>query len=69
MREHFIASQKAALKAAAEQAVLTGDILPADQRMILSVIEGEIHPWMGNKQVWFRTLGLMKLRMTGCMVF
>ncbi|EIK61283.1 NEL-type E3 ubiquitin ligase domain-containing protein [Pseudomonas lactis] len=69
LREHFIASQKAALKAAAEQAVLTGDILPADQRMILSVIEGEIHPWMGNKQVWFRTLGLMKLRMTGCMVF
>lgn len=69
LREHFIASQKAALKAAAEQAVLTGDIQPADQRMILSVIEGEIHPWMGDKQVWFRTLGLMKLRMTGCMVF
>lgn len=69
LREHFIASQKAALKAAAEQAVLTGDIQPADQRMILSVIEGEVHPWMGDKQVWFRTLGLMKLRMTGCMVF
>lgn len=69
LREHFIASQKAALQAAAEQAVLTGDIEAADRRMILSVIEGEIHPWMGDKQVWFRTLGLMKLRMTGCMVF
>ncbi|WP_330211163.1 NEL-type E3 ubiquitin ligase domain-containing protein [Pseudomonas sp. AM4(2022)] len=69
LREHFIASQKAALKAAAEQALLTGDIEPADHQMILSVIDGVIHPWMGDKQVWFRTLGLMKLRMTGTMVF
>ncbi|WP_448650785.1 NEL-type E3 ubiquitin ligase domain-containing protein [Pseudomonas fluorescens] len=69
LREQFIASQKSALKAAAEQALLTQDIEPADHRMILSVIDGEIHPWMGDKQVWFRTLSLMKLRMTGCMAF
>lgn len=69
LREQFIANQKAAVRAAAEQARLTGDIEPADHRMLLSVIDGEIHPWMGDKQVWFRTLGLMRLRMTGCMVF
>ncbi|MFL1493983.1 NEL-type E3 ubiquitin ligase domain-containing protein [Pseudomonas antarctica] len=69
LREHFIASQKAAVKAAAEQALVTGDIEPADHRMILSVINGEIHPRLGDKQVWFRTLSLMKLRMTGCMAF
>ncbi|MCK3860756.1 NEL-type E3 ubiquitin ligase domain-containing protein [Pseudomonas sp. B329] len=69
LRDQFIANQKAAVRAAAEQALLTGDIEPADHRMLLSVIEGEIHPWMGDKQVWFRTLGLMRLRMTGCMVF
>ncbi|AUZ46689.1 NEL-type E3 ubiquitin ligase domain-containing protein [Pseudomonas orientalis] len=69
LRDQFIANQKAAVRAAAEQALLTGDIESADYRMLLSVIEGEIHPWMGDKQVWFRTLGLMRLRMTGCMVF
>ncbi|RAH01485.1 MULTISPECIES: NEL-type E3 ubiquitin ligase domain-containing protein [unclassified Pseudomonas] len=69
LRDHFIANQKAALRAAAEQALLTGDIEAADHRMLLSVINGEIHPWMGEQQVWFRTLGLMRLRMTGCMVF
>ncbi|QOY69366.1 DUF6543 domain-containing protein [Pseudomonas sp. OST1909] len=69
LREQFIANQKAAVRAAAEQALLTGDIEAADHRMLLSVIDGEIHPWMGDKQVWFRTLGLMHMRMTGCMVF
>lgn len=69
LRDQFITAQKTAVRAAAEQALLTGDIEPADHRMILSVIDGEIHPWMGAKQVWFRTLSLMKLRMTGCMAF
>ncbi|TSD77503.1 hypothetical protein FFI16_014085 [Pseudomonas sp. KBS0710] len=69
LREQFIANQKAAVRAAAEQALLSGDIEAADHRMLLSVIDGEIHPWMGDKQVWFRTLGLMNMRMTGCMVF
>jgi Leucine-rich repeat (LRR) protein len=69
LRQHFIASQKAAMKAAAEQAVLSGDIEPEDRTMILSVIDGEVHPWMGDKQVWFRDMGLMKKRMTGCVAF
>ncbi|WP_219266313.1 NEL-type E3 ubiquitin ligase domain-containing protein [Pseudomonas sp. Xaverov 259] len=69
LREQFIANQKAAVRAAAEQALLSGDIEAADHRMLLAVIDGEIHPWMGDKQVWFRTLGLMHMRMTGCMVF
>lgn len=69
LRDQFINSQKTALKAAAEQALVTGDIEAADYRMIVSVIDGEVHPWMGSKQVWFRTLSLMGLTMTGCMIF
>lgn len=69
LREHFVASHKAAVKAAAEQALLKGDIEPADHRMIVSVINGEVHPWMGDKQVWFRTFSLMKLRLSGCIAF
>ncbi|HWH89660.1 MAG TPA: DUF6543 domain-containing protein, partial [Pseudomonas sp.] len=69
LRERFIASQKATMRAAAEQALLTKDIEPAHYAMILSVIEGELNPWIGDKQVWFRDLGLMKKRLTGCVVF
>lgn len=28
--------------------------------MIVSVIHGNMHPWMGEKQVWFSDLGVMK---------
>ncbi|MPR05209.1 hypothetical protein F0169_25920 [Pseudomonas sp. MAFF 212408] len=69
LRRHFIASQKTAMRAAAEQALLTQDIEPADYAMIVSVINGEVHPRMGNKQVWFKDMGLMKKRMVGCMAF
>ncbi|VVM56793.1 hypothetical protein PS645_01048 [Pseudomonas fluorescens] len=69
LRQHFIATQKATMKAAADQALLTKDILPEDHTMILSVINGEVHPWMGDKQVWFRDMSLMKQRMTGCVAF
>lgn len=69
LRQDFIASQKAAMRAAAEQALLTKDIEPGDYAMILSVINGENHPWMGDKQVWFHDMGLMKHRMTGCVGF
>jgi Leucine-rich repeat (LRR) protein len=69
LRQQFIASQKAALRSAAEIALLKTDIEPKDYEMILSVIDGEIHPWQGNKQVWFRDLDVMKRRMTGCIVF
>ncbi|CAI8801439.1 RING-type E3 ubiquitin transferase [Pseudomonas sp. IT-347P] len=69
LREQFIASQKTAMRAAAEQALLKKDIEAADYTMILQVINGEMHPWIGNKQVWFEDLGLMKKRMTGCVAF
>lgn len=69
LRDPFIASQKATMRAAAEQALLQKDIEPADYTMILSVIAGEMHPWMGNRQVWFEDLGVMKKRLTGCVAF
>ncbi|PBJ27979.1 putative E3 ubiquitin-protein ligase ipaH7.8 [Pseudomonas sp. ACN8] len=69
LREQFIDSQKTAMRAAAELALLKKDIEPQDYSMILSVIGGEVHPRMGDRQVWFRDLILMKRRMTGCVVF
>ncbi|HWT68543.1 MAG TPA: NEL-type E3 ubiquitin ligase domain-containing protein [Pseudomonas sp.] len=69
LRYKFITAQKAALRAAAELALLKKDIEPADYSMILSVINGEVHPQLGGKPVWFRDLTLMKRRMTGCVVF
>ncbi len=69
LRTQFIASQKASLRAAAEQALLTMDIRPQDHAMILSVIAGEKHPVMGAKQVWFADLGLMRQRLVGCIAF
>lgn len=69
LAERFIAAQKATLRAAAEQALLQKDIEAADHAMIVSVIDGEMHPWMGKKQVWFKDLGLMKKRLTGCVAF
>ncbi len=69
LRDTFISARKADLAAAAEAALLSKDIEPADHAMILSMINGERHPWMGDKQVWLRDLGLMKKRMTGCVAF
>ena len=69
LRQQFIASQKAALKAAAELALLKKDIEPDDYTMILSLVNGEVHPRLGGKPVWFRDLNVMKRRMTGCVVF
>ncbi|VVM66303.1 dermonecrotic toxin domain-containing protein [Pseudomonas fluorescens] len=69
LRTQFIASQKAAMRAAAEQALLTKDIRPEDHAMILSVIAGEKHPEVRGRQVWFHDLGLMRHRLTGCVAF
>lgn len=69
LREQFVGSQKKAMRAAAELALLKNDIEPDDYAMILSVIEGEVHPTLRGKPVWFRDLSLMKRRMTGCVVF
>lgn len=69
LRHTFTAARKADLAAAAERALLTKDIGPDDYQMIVSVINGENHPWMGKRQVWFRDLGLMRKRTTGCMAF
>lgn len=69
LRHTFISARKADLAAAAEVALLNKDIEPADHAMILSVVNGERHPEIGEKQVWFRDLGLMKKRMIGCVAF
>lgn len=69
LRQPFIASQKAAMRAAAEQALLSKDIEPRDHAMILSVIQGENNPWLGKKPVWFQDLTVMKQRMVGCVAF
>ena len=60
LRQHFIASQKATMKAAAEQALVTGDIEPADHAMILSVVNGNLYPTLGSKRVWPLDMSLMK---------
>ncbi|MCZ7176172.1 hypothetical protein NK362_24890, partial [Salmonella enterica] len=69
LRQQFIASQKAAMRAAAELARLCQDITEDDYTMILSVINGERAPQMDGQPVWICDLGLMKLRMTGCVLF
>ncbi|WP_085725694.1 NEL-type E3 ubiquitin ligase domain-containing protein [Pseudomonas sp. R37(2017)] len=69
LRRQFINNQKAMLKAAAELALLKKDIQARDYAMILSIVNGEVHPRLGGKPVWFRDLSLMKRRMTGCVVF
>ncbi|WP_082224319.1 NEL-type E3 ubiquitin ligase domain-containing protein [Pseudomonas trivialis] len=69
LRQQFIASQKAAMRVAAEIALLCGDVDDAEYAMVLSVINGEIMPRLGEMTVWFGDLSLKKLRMTGCLVF
>ncbi|MHC8289215.1 NEL-type E3 ubiquitin ligase domain-containing protein [Pseudomonas sp. XS1P51] len=69
LRQRFVTSQKDAMLAAAEMALLKKDIEPKDYAMILSVIGGEMNPEVDGKPVWFRDLGLMKKKMTGCVLF
>lgn len=69
LRETFIGAAKADLHAAAQYALSCGDIEPEDYTMILSVIDGDLHPRLGRKNVWFHDLSLMKHRMTGCVCF
>ena len=69
LRQLFVTSQKDAMRAAAEMALLKKDIEPKDYTMILSVIGGEMNPQVDGKPVWFRDLGLMKKKMTGCVLF
>ncbi|PKH17978.1 dermonecrotic toxin domain-containing protein [Pseudomonas fluorescens] len=69
LRQHFIASQKATLQAAADYAVATGDIEVADHAMIVSVINGSLYPTLGNKKVWLLDMSLMGKRLTGCVYF
>lgn len=69
LRNRFVDSQKAAIRAAAELALLKKDIEPKDYSMILSVIDGELNPKIDNTPVWMCDLVLMKKRMTGCVLF
>ncbi|AZE83719.1 hypothetical protein C4J98_2306 [Pseudomonas orientalis] len=69
LRRHFIASQKATMKAAADYALATGDIQPADHAMILSAIRGDLYLTIGEKRVWIQDMSLMKKRLVGCVYF
>ena len=69
LRRDFIASQKAAMRAAAERALLTQDIRSQDHAMILSVLNGDRHPRLDNKPVWFQDMSLMRHRLVGCVAF
>lgn len=69
LREQFIASQKATLRVAAECALMHEDIDAAEYAMVLAVINGELMPRLGRMTVWFGDLGLMQVRLTGCLVF
>lgn len=69
LRRDFIASQKAAMRAAAERALLTKEIRPQDHAMIVSVLNGERRPRVDNKPVWFHDMGLMQHRLVGCVAF
>ncbi|MCU7249445.1 NEL-type E3 ubiquitin ligase domain-containing protein [Pseudomonas koreensis] len=69
LREKFSRAQKTALRAAAERALLQKDIEPKDYTSILEIIDGNLQPYQGKKQIWFRDLNLMNRRMTGCMWF
>ncbi len=57
------------MRAAAELARLCQDITEDDYTMVLSVINGERAPQMGGEPVWICDFSLMKLRMTGCVLF
>ncbi|AZF21839.1 NEL-type E3 ubiquitin ligase domain-containing protein [Pseudomonas sp. R3-52-08] len=69
LRRQFIANQKATMRAAAELALLQKDIDVEEHAMVLSVIDGEVFPQLRGQPVWFCDLGLMKRRLTGCVVF
>ncbi|WP_170931612.1 MULTISPECIES: NEL-type E3 ubiquitin ligase domain-containing protein [unclassified Pseudomonas] len=69
LRDKFIDAYKTALRAAAELALVKGDIGREDYASIRSVLNGELAPRQGHRQIWFRDLGLMGRRMTGCVLF
>ncbi|MFM9382770.1 NEL-type E3 ubiquitin ligase domain-containing protein [Pseudomonas sp. UV AK001] len=69
LRDKFIDAHKTALRAAAELALVKGDIGREDYASIRSVLNGELAPRQGHRQIWFRDLGLMGRRMTGCVLF
>jgi len=69
LQSRFITSQKATLRAAAELALLQGDIDNAEYTMVLSVINGEKSPRLHGKDVWVGDLRVNRFRLTGCMTF
>ncbi|HEX4549704.1 NEL-type E3 ubiquitin ligase domain-containing protein [Pseudomonas sp.] len=69
LRSRFIGSQKAALRAAAELALLQGDVDNAEYAMVLSVINGEKSPRLRGKPVWLGDLRLKDIHLTGCLTF
>ncbi|WP_167748722.1 NEL-type E3 ubiquitin ligase domain-containing protein [Pseudomonas kribbensis] len=69
LRDKFIDAHKSALRAAAELALVKGDIGREDYASIRSILNGELAPRQGKRQIWFCDLSLMGRRMTGCVLF
>ncbi len=69
LRDTFIDAHKTALRAAAELALVKGDIGREDYDSIRSILDAELAPRQGHRQIWFRDLGLMGRRLTGCVMF
>ncbi|PNA03714.1 MULTISPECIES: dermonecrotic toxin domain-containing protein [unclassified Pseudomonas] len=69
LRELFTTARRAALHAAAEQALLQGDIEPADHASIQEILHGERQPLLGGRRIWFCEMSLMRRRLTGCLWF
>lgn len=68
LREGFIRYQKDAFAAAADVALLKGDIADSDYALLMRVLAGEQTIRVGDKQIWYRTPCLMNLHLQGCLV-
>ncbi|NWC91291.1 MULTISPECIES: dermonecrotic toxin domain-containing protein [unclassified Pseudomonas] len=68
LRERFVTAQKDGFKAAAYLALLKGDIGQDDYALLLRVASGERNIMLGDRQIWYRRLCLMNLRLQGCVI-
>ncbi|WP_460131817.1 dermonecrotic toxin domain-containing protein [Pseudomonas sp. S1_E04] len=68
LRIRYLASRKDDFKAAANLALLKGDIGEDDFALLMRVANGEKNIRLGDKQVWYRTPCLMNLHLQGCVI-
>ncbi|WP_258166649.1 dermonecrotic toxin domain-containing protein [Pseudomonas poae] len=68
LRTRYIANRKDDFKAAANLALLKGDIGLEDFALLMRVANGEQNIRVGEKQIWYRTPCLMNLHLQGCLI-